>query len=481
MILIYGNGEFLRNRSHLIDWSQVTAIIDKLGTPGEKYNNVNVITPNQINNYDAQSIFIFSRIYFEEIKHELIYEYEISEDFIFSWDNFISPPIDIFHQEHYFIEQFVAEYPVESILDISEHKLGNYYLSKSKISKKKQLSIDCFTTKNSNFISSLYDDYYLPEQELTNHYDLVLIPKWDKSIDSLSSLLSTISNYLLVYISYIPSYDNSWSSNLCNIKDKLTPFYEIKTCYLNAGVILIAERKAVQDLSNDIKIYVVTHKKYKIMKDELYQPICVGTTYKNDHYLNDNYGDNIAYLNDKINECTAIYWIWKNTQHAYVGLNHYRRYFINNTLPIRTNYISKTITTQLLSTYDFIVATSVPFDSTVYDQLKGTISCSHLFDSIYEKFIHTIKQCQPDYLSSFHQVMNGYNFFRCNLFITSREIFNAYCEWLFSFLLPIAENTDLSDHSGTDRRIIGYFAERMLTVWLQKQNYRIIELPYTEV
>ena len=80
----------------------------------------------------------------------------------------------------------------------------------------------------------------------------------------------------------------------------------------------------------NIKILVVTHKKYWMPKIEMYLPIQVGLINKNDlGYLKDNTGDNISYKNPNYCELTAMYWAWKNIDVDYIGICHYRRYFTN--------------------------------------------------------------------------------------------------------------------------------------------------------
>ncbi|MBR0103354.1 MAG: DUF4422 domain-containing protein, partial [Selenomonadaceae bacterium] len=60
------------------------------------------------------------------------------------------------------------------------------------------------------------------------------------------------------------------------------------------------------------------------------------------------------------------------------------------------------------------------------------------------------------------------------------NIFDAYCKWLFSFLIDAIEEflskADLGTTPPKRRRVMGYFAERMLTVWLLKNRLRINEL-----
>ena len=80
-------------------------------------------------------------------------------------------------------------------------------------------------------------------------------------------------------------------------------------------------------------------------------------------------------------------------------------------------------------------------------------------------------------MEAFDAVMESHNFYKCNMFVTKREILNAYCEWLFSFLIEAAERIDVSTYDNYSKRVIGFFAERMLTVWLYKNPLKIKELP----
>ncbi len=74
--------------------------------------------------------------------------------------------------------------------------------------------------------------------------------------------------------------------------------------------------------------------------------------------------------------------------------------------------------------------------------------------------------------------MNGHREYICNLFVAKREILNSYCEWLFSFLIEAAEKMDVSSYDASGKRTIGFFAERLWTVWILKQNLKIKEKPY---
>ncbi|MBR0287536.1 MAG: hypothetical protein IJQ82_01010, partial [Selenomonadaceae bacterium] len=54
------------------------------------------------------------------------------------------------------------------------------------------------------------------------------------------------------------------------------------------------------------------------------------------------------------------------------------------------------------------------------------------------------------------------------------------CKWLFSFIIDATEEIlrriDLASFPFSPRRLIAFFVERMLTVWLRKNRLRIKEL-----
>lgn len=59
---------------------------------------------------------------------------------------------------------------------------------------------------------------------------------------------------------------------------------------------------------------------------------------------------------------------------------------------------------------------------------------------------------------------------------------DAYCTWLFSFLLDVVRESGVMEQgSHLPQRGIGFLAERMLTVWLMYQDLRIKELPILEL
>ena len=71
------------------------------------------------------------------------------------------------------------------------------------------------------------------------------------------------------------------------------------------------------------------------------------------------------------------------------------------------------------------------------------------------------------------------------MFVTRKNILDAYCKWLFSFIIDVAKEyvklLPSTDLSATIKRLPGFFGEIMLTVWLLKNRLRIKELDIMQV
>lgn len=238
-----------------------------------------------------------------------------------------------------------------------------------------------------------------------------------------------------------------------------------------------------QKMSSDAAIYVIAHKKFSVDMPEGYIPIHAGRALGNDlGYIGDDTGDNISELNPYLNELTALYWLWKNAGQSIIGTSHYRRFF---TLKSKTDFDAADILTtnqalELLKDYDMIIGN----EAFSLNSQRGLLTFDAEFDSeLAERAVDVIKKMlkrhQPDYVDSFEQIMSNQSLFGCNMMITRKYIFDAYCQWLFSFLLPAAKEfiPQLESVTVRRKRILGFIAERMFGVWLLKNRLRLRELP----
>lgn len=246
-----------------------------------------------------------------------------------------------------------------------------------------------------------------------------------------------------------------------------------------------------------IRVVVATHKAYRMPEDPVYLPLHVGAEGKTDEdgnplnlgFRKDNTGKNISSRNPSYCELTGMYWAWKNLKADYLGLVHYRRYF-------RT-----TAPTMLLPAGD-----SDPFDHILTGQEMERIfrKCNvivpakrrYYIETLYSHYSHThyaehldetrhiIEEMYPSYLRSFDRVVNrtwGYMF---NMMIMRRDLYNAYCSWLFSILFTLEKRIDPAQLDSFQGRLYGRISEILFNVWLDRKMHtgrirkrRIKEIP----
>ena len=235
----------------------------------------------------------------------------------------------------------------------------------------------------------------------------------------------------------------------------------------------------------DFAMYVVTHKALppehvKTFPDK-YKIIHAGRALGKDlGYLGDDTGDNISELNPYINEVTALYWMWKNTSHTTLGLCHYRRFFFKDK---RENFLTEEEALKFLEDCDIIV---LRYGSNIMPTHEIFQLLSKDFGTFAENIVRkNLMRKHPEYLDAFDYKMNSRSCYFKNMFAARRNVFDAYCEWFFSFMLDsvreILRETPLSKLRGNEKRLMGHVSERMLTVWLMKNRLRVKEINLAEI
>lgn len=470
-IIIYALGKLFEANKHNINWENVVAVADKNVTAISNEISVPCIKPSEIIDYEYDYIAIFSSISFDIIVKELWGEYGIPIEKMISWKEILVEDARVEYDVGYIIGQYLKAKNVRKILDV-----GMKYLSKSFLTCKEACGtdisvLDAIWCDGAIDNKSFYREIYVSGDVVKDTYDMILL---DEMQLDFFSVLKDKAKEFVIYTNYI--YENSLLNDFCTVAKENG--WKINKLYTQEGILWCLEKINII-INKEISIYVVQHKEYQVKEDDLYKPLCVGS-YRKSGCLTEQIGDSISHLNSKINECTALYWIWKNTTEEYVGLNHYRRYFYNNSIKSIGNYITKENIENWLKEYDILLPETCPQRGiSEYARIRSSID-SVVFENGYQLIRESIRKNQPKYLIHFDNVMNGYTFFPCNMFVTSRTVLNQYCEWLFSFLIEAAENLDISGVDSYSQRVIGFFAERMWTVWLREQKLRIKQLPFDE-
>lgn len=228
----------------------------------------------------------------------------------------------------------------------------------------------------------------------------------------------------------------------------------------------------------NIKILVAAHKACDMPKDDVYLPVQVGKALHPDlnlGYQPDNEGENISEKNPFYSELTALYWAWKNCKADYIGLAHYRRHFcLKRKKNDWESILSSEEAGKLCRKYDLVLPKMRKlYIETVYSHYDHTLDGRH-FDDARE----IISRLCPEYLSSFDKVMKR----RCehlfNMFIMKRELFHQYCQWIFPILQALEQYYDLENMDPFHARLVGRVSERLLDVWVMKNQLTYKEIGY---
>ncbi len=244
-----------------------------------------------------------------------------------------------------------------------------------------------------------------------------------------------------------------------------------------------------------IKIFVACHKNCNIIKNRYLIPIQVGSALSNERFnmAHDDNGINISKKNRMYCELTAHYYAWKNEDADFYGFFHYRRYlsFSNNGTE---SYIYPTDffdfekeygyepnnMKKIISQYDVIVPCKDNLNTTesLYEHYRKS-----WFQNIEDLdcMLDIIKRKYPNmYESALRSTMAESGYF-CNMFVMKKEIFFAYCEWVFDILGEHEKESNFDTYSEQQLRVSGYLGERLTNIyinWLIEQNkYKILETP----
>lgn len=228
-----------------------------------------------------------------------------------------------------------------------------------------------------------------------------------------------------------------------------------------------------------MKIYVISHKSFNMpVQDPLYRCLAVGE--KKDAVkgaLRDDTGTHISDKNSKYNELTGMYWIWKNAPEDIVGICHYRRFFVTAEGKLKNLLFHKTCglldekdIRNTLAQYDMIV-----HNKTYFKECNEKQFCKNLHPVFLQAAQKAIAALTPDYSEAFRQVMQRRYAHLLNMCIADKTVFDAYCQWLFPILFWSEEYLEKEHPELETDRALGMIGERLLDVWILKNQIRIRE------
>ena len=257
-----------------------------------------------------------------------------------------------------------------------------------------------------------------------------------------------------------------------------------------------------------IKIFIAHHKPHPTLANEIYQPLHVGkelSTLQLDMPA-DNTGDHISSKNDRYCELTALYWVWKNVDADYVGLCHYRRYFIFEKERLFRNILKRDtkkkgaiqIPLRIISDRNILPKRDVPINPMKrikrmvarYDlilpevaSLGESLEQDYLINHNPEPWYRAIEittHLYPQSRDIIDQVIHNNHFYAYNMFVMKQQLFHEYMSWLFPVVFEL-EKTCAIPEDAYQKRCIGFISERLFNIYCAiirgRDHLRIKEIP----
>ncbi|RKM54439.1 DUF4422 domain-containing protein [Butyrivibrio sp. X503] len=292
---------------------------------------------------------------------------------------------------------------------------------------------------------------------------LILVAVLEKYRDDICDLLDSLNVKNRIFLTF---ESNLWSA----VRLKTYEEYCLREGYpYKFGVDSLASDKTIDsEKKSDICVYVTRSTKDKPIKTE-YKPriweeeIYAGAAldFIETNVIGDNMGENISDKNRKYCELTAMYWMWKNTDHDYIGLSHYRRRF---------DFTDEEVSKITAGDADVILTTpviNVPSVEYMYGK-------NHDIND-WEIMKKVVKDLSPDYADSLEAVADSNYYIPYNMFVMKKQVFDKYCSWLF----PVLEECEkiIGDKEDVyQNRYIGFLAERLMTAYFlhHKDDYNIV-------
>ncbi len=195
--------------------------------------------------------------------------------------------------------------------------------------------------------------------------------------------------------------------------------------------------------------------------EQVIQVGCALTDKRIDGAVYDDDGDNISDRNAQFCELTALYWIWKNAADDFVGIEHYRRFFL----------IKEDIC-DVMSTNSIDVILPTPL--CVMPSLGENYMLRHESKPYMDMMSVLKKRSSGEYDAALSYFSQGL-YSPCNMLIAKKPVYDRLCEWMFPILFEVADmNGTFSDRY--QNRYPGFLSERLISLFfeLHRDEYKVV-------
>ena len=174
--------------------------------------------------------------------------------------------------------------------------------------------------------------------------------------------------------------------------------------------------------------------------------------------VTDDTGDNISDKNRQYCEMTASYWVWKNTDHAWKGIEHYRRHLLIR--PELLNMIKGDVDAILPLPYICYPDELYQFRRFVNEDVKNAL-------------LQGLKDVHPDEYEEYLKILQGPYQYTYNMVCAKREVFDDYCRWFFEITEHMEKKFSREVPELVETRAFSYIAEVLTNIYFMTQQNKL--------
>ncbi|MBO6178670.1 MAG: DUF4422 domain-containing protein [Selenomonadaceae bacterium] len=165
----------------------------------------------------------------------------------------------------------------------------------------------------------------------------------------------------------------------------------------------------------------------------------------------DHTGKNISAKNRQYCEMTATYWVWKNTDHDWKGIEHYRRHLL-----VKQEMLTSDVDAILPLPY-------ICYPNTL-SQFRRFVS-----EDVLQALLQVLRELHPSEYDGYLSILRGQYQYTYNLVCAKAEVFDDYCAWFFRITEHMEGMADIvPDIEKT--RALSYVAEVLTNLYFMSHQ-----------
>lgn len=244
----------------------------------------------------------------------------------------------------------------------------------------------------------------------------------------------------------------------------------------------------------NICIFISYHQSASLIQSRSLVPVYAGKALlqSNPFIIGDDCGENISEKYPFYKELTVLYNLWKTNTSDYKGLFHAHRLLNLKSREKKFHRVKKDFLNRYGLADDFLKNVCEKADIVLPQKSERIKNAFSLYESYQKKHIGSdlelclqiIRKHYPDMYDTALTLLSEQRFYSGNVFIAKREIFDTYCQWLFTVLFAVERKiqSDVIKRAENQQPVYQFLSEILLNIYmtdLQRRNpdLRVVVYP----